>query len=265
MSDASNANDRMLILVHVPFGINENLLFKFYDIRYEQMLISLIKKYSANIVMCFSGHRHRDVFRVYSTPSTKVGIIGHPSISPIGSLSQPSIRKYSYDRKSLVLIDYEQYSLNLLESERTQKDEWRFSYRFSSWYCQSKGITSKSLSKLVYLIRTNAFYLKRFLLVKHNAETVQLNKNQIVHTLCALTLFNFDEFMLCTRTLRKKHIQYDNIIINNSLEKNFHMNEQLMEYRIIYRRVAISFYIFIIIFLSIIYRIYLKYFHKNQL
>ncbi|CAF3750258.1 unnamed protein product [Rotaria magnacalcarata] len=233
--DAHDRHDRVLLLIHVPFGMNENLLYKFYDLKYEQKLLSIIDKYSSNIIMCLSGHRHQDMFRVYSSSNATMGIIGHPPISPIGYLSQPSIRKYSYNRKSFTLKDYEQYSLNVNEAERTQKDRWALSYRFSSWYHQSKELTSTSLLRLIYLIRTNPMYSKRFLLTKHHTERTTLKKHRIIQTLCALTLFNFDEFILCTRILERKRIQYDNIVINNTSEINFHANEQLIEYRIIYR------------------------------
>lgn len=262
MSNAYSLNDQVLLLAHVPFGINENLLFKLYDIKYEQPLLSIINKYSSNIIMCLTGHRHQDILRVYSSGNTKLGIIGHPSISPIGYLSQPSIRKYSYNRKSFILTDYEQYSLNVKEAERTQKAQWKFSYRFSSWYHQSKEITSESLFRLIYLIRTKSFYLKRFILTKHYPEQIVVRKHRIIQALCALTLFNFDEFILCTRILEKKSIQYDNIVINYTSENNFHANEQLIEYRIIYRRVAFGLFTFIIVISWFIYRIYTKYFNN---
>jgi len=262
MSDAYNLNDRILLLAHVPFGINENLLYRFYDIKYEQKLLSIITKYSSNIIMCLSGHRHQDTFRVYSSLNTTMGILGHPPISPISYLSQPSIRKYLYNRKSLLLSDYEQYSLNLIEAERTQKDQWIFSYRFSSWYHQTKELTSKKLFHLVYLIRKKSFYLKRFLLTKHYSDKSILTNHKIIQTLCALTLFHFDEFILCTRLLENKNIQYDYLNINKSLEINAFINEQLIEYRIIYKRVAISLFIIIIIILWISYQIYLRFFNS---
>ncbi|CAF3918527.1 unnamed protein product [Rotaria sordida] len=212
MFDAQNLNDRILLLAHVPFGINENLLYKFYDIKYEQKLLSIINKYSSNIIMCLSGHRHQDVFRVYTSLNTTMGVIGHPPISPIGYLSQPSIRKYSYDRKSLILTDYEQYSLNVIEAERTQKDQWTLAYRFSSWYHQSQELTSENLLQLIYLIRTNSFYFKRFILAKHYTEKIILTKHRIAQTLCALTLLNFDELLLCTRILEKKDADRDGFI-----------------------------------------------------
>jgi hypothetical protein len=260
MSDVYNLNDRVLLLAHVPFGLNENLLYRFYDIKYEQKLLSIINRYSSNIIMCLTGHRHQDTFRVYSSLNTTMGILGHPSISPIGYLSQPSIRKYSYNKKSLVLNDYEQYSLNIIESERTQKDLWKFSYRFSSYYHQTKELTSTNLYKLVYLIRQNTFYLKRFLLTKHYTEKIILTNHKIIQTLCALTLFNFDEFILCTRLLENKNVQYNNLTINNSFEIDVFINEQLIEYRIIYKRVVISLSIIFIIILLFIYKIYLKFF-----
>ena len=208
--------------------------------------------------MCLSGHRHQDVFRVYSSFNQTVGILGHPSISPIGYLSQPSIRKYSYNRKLLILTDYEQYTMNLIEAGRTNKDEWKFSYRFSSWYRQNKSITSESLYQLVQLVRRDPFYLKRFLLTKHQTEQSKLTNHSIIQTLCALTLFNFDEFLLCTRALVKKNIYYPNFSINNSLEINVLINEQLIEYRMLYQSVAICLFIVIVITFSMIYYISFK-------
>jgi hypothetical protein len=262
MSDAYKLNDRVLLLAHVPFGINEDLLYKFYDIKSEQKLLLIINKYSSNIIMCLSAHRHYDTFRVYSSLNTTMGILGHPSISPIGYLSQPSIRKYSYNRKSLILTDYEQYSLNIIEAERTQKDQWTLSYRFSSWYYQTKELTSQNLFQLIYLIRKNSFYLKRFLLTKHYTEHKMITNHKIIQTLCALTLFNFDEFIMCTRTLENENIKYDNIVRNYSLEINVHRNEQSIEYRILYRRVAVGLFSFIIFMLWVIHQIYSKFFYN---
>lgn len=264
MYDAYNLNDRILLLAHVPFGINENLLYRFYDIKYEQKLLSIIDLYSSNIIMCLSGHRHQDTFRVYSSSNTTMGILGHPSISPIGHLSKPSIRKYFYNKKSLILTDYEQYSLNIIEAERTNKDQWEFSYRFSSWYYQTKELTSKNLFKLASLIRKKSLYLKRFLIAKHYTEKSSLTNHKIIQTLCALTLFNFDEFILCTRLFENTNIRYNDLMMNNSLEINTFTNEQLIEYRIIYRRVAIILFIIVIVILWISYQIYRKMFSNND-
>ena len=264
MSDVYQLNDRVLLLLHTPFGINEYYLYKFYDIKYEQKLLPIIEKYSSHIIMCLTAHRHHDLFRIYSSLNTTMGILGHPSINPMSYLTQPSIRKYSYNRKSLILKDYEQYSLNIIESEHTQKDYWKLSYRFSSWYYQSNELTSKTLFHLIYLIRTNYFYLKRFLITKHNAEKIILNQHQIIKTLCAVTLFNFDELMLCTRILRKKTtMNYNQIIINGGLDTDLFINEQLNEYKIIYRRVAISLFILIVFISLIIYQHYWKDFYRT--
>ena len=255
MFEAQNLNDRVILLAHVPFGINENLLYRFYRIQYEQKLLAIIKKYSSTIIICLSGHRHEDIFRVYTSSNTTIGILNHPSISPIGYLSKPSIRKYTYNRKSLLLNDYEQYTLDITEAERTQKDQWTLSYHFSSWYHQSKELTSESLHQLAYLIRTNSFYLKRFLVLKHSAESIVLTNHRIMQTLCALTLFNFDDFILCVRMLETQQIKYDRMVFNHSLERNVHLNEQLTEYRIIYKLIAIG----LVISLSMIFwRIYRK-------
>lgn len=264
MSQSVALHEQILLLIHTPFGINENLLYRFYDIQYEQKILSIINQYSSNIIMCLSGHRHQDTFRVYSSSNTKLGILGHPPISPIGYLSQPSIRKYSYNRKSLILNDYEQYILNIIDAERTQKDDWTFSYQFSSWYHQSKQITSESLHQLINLIRTNTFYLKRFLLTKHNTDRSKLTNHKIIQTTCALTLLNFDEFLFCTRLLEKTNYAFFNLTINNSLEMNLLTNEQLIEYQSIYRRVTVCLFIILLVSFVIVYRISRKYFDNEE-
>ena len=74
--------------------------------------------------MCLSGHRHHGTFRIYSSLNVTMGILGHSSISPSDYKTQPSFRYYSYNRQSLILTDYEQYSLNLRQTEQTQIDQW---------------------------------------------------------------------------------------------------------------------------------------------
>jgi len=260
MSRSVELHEQILLLAHTPFGINENLLYRFYDMKYEQKILSIIDQYSSNIIMCLSGHRHQDSFRLYSSSKGKLGLLGHPPISPISYLSQPSIRKYSYNRQSLVLNDYEQYILNIIDAERTQTDKWTFSYRFSSWYHQSKQITSQSLYHLINLIRTNSFYLKRFLLAKHSTDRTVLTNHKIIQTTCALTLLNFDEFLFCTRLLEKNNYSFFNLTINKSLEMNLLLNEQLIEYRLIYRRTIVCLFIVLFLCFSIIYWLFRKYF-----
>ena len=256
MAEAFHLNDRVLLLAHVPFGINENLLYKFYEIRYEQRLLSIVDLYASNIIMCLSGHRHQDTFRVYSTINATMGILGHSAISPISSLNQPSIRHYSYNRRSLVLTDYEQYVLDLHEAELTQRDLWKLSYRFSSWYHQSKELTSQTLHRLVYLVRTDPFYTRRFLLAKHHTETLTLARHKIVQTLCALTLFHFDEFLFCTRVLEQQSVHYEPLIINHSDARDLLLDEQSAEYRAIYTRVFLGLLGFTLVFLWITHQIY---------
>jgi hypothetical protein len=258
MSEAHHLNDRILLLTHVPFGIDETLLTKFYSIEYEQQLLAIIDKYSKNIIMCFTGHRHQDIFRIYSSLNTTMGILGHPSISPLNFYTDPSIRYYSYNRKSLILNDYEQYILNLIQTEQTQIDEWILSYRFSSWYHQSEELTSSNLRKLVYQIRNNAFYLKRFLLTQHYRENLTLTTHQIIQTLCSLTLFDFDELILCTNLLRNQEDKYPNMIMNYSLESNVLIHEQLIQYKTDRQYEIIPF----VIFLWIIYIIMWRYFRN---
>lgn len=234
MFEAFNNHDRILLLAHVPFGIDELVLTKFYNNEYQDKLLSIINQYSKNIIMCFSAHRHQDTFGVYSTSQTTMGILAHPSITPRDFYSEPSIRYYSYNRKSLILNDYEQYILNLIKTERTKIDEWILSYRFSSWYHQTEGLTSEHLLQLVYLIGNNTFYLKRFLLPHYYRKTLILTKEKIIQTLCSLLLFNFDEFMNCTKTLPNKQFEYKTIIMNYSLESNVLRNEQFNEDRYFY-------------------------------
>ncbi len=256
MSEAINLNDRILLLVHVPFGIDEMVLKKFYDVQYEQKLLSIIDKYSSNIIMCFTGHRHQDTFRLYSSPYTKMGILGHSSISPLDFLTDPSIRYYSYNRKSLILNDYEQYILNLMKTEQTQHDEWLLSYRFSSWYHQPKELTTKTLLKIIYLIKTNSFYRKRFLLTQHYREKILLTSQKIIESLCAITLFNLYELNLCTKFLTKNQHQYKSMMINYSPELDVLIDEEVNPYKILYP--------YMVIVLAVILLIIYKKFYKSS-
>ena len=239
MADAFHRNDRVLLLSHTPFGINENLHYRLFSIEHERKLLSVIDRYSSQIIMCLTGHLHQDMIRLYLTEKSTLGILSHPAISPISWLTNPSIRRYSYSRTSFDLIDYDQYALNLMETKQSNEARWKFTYRFSSWYQQSQSLSSDTLLRLVYLIRTDPFYLRRFLLLKHSAQTTTLTNQKILHTLCALTMFNFDEMILCTRTLQREKFFSSNVTtMNNSLEFDVHRKEQLWQYRRMYRRIA---------------------------
>lgn len=255
MSDAYHLNDRILLLTHAPFGIDEMFLMKIYNILYEQPLLTIIKKYSRNIIMCLTGHRHQDTFRIYRSSDTIMGILGHPSISPLDLFAEPSIRHYTYNRESLVLYDYNQYILNLIETERTNMDRCILSYRFSSWYDQPKEITSGNLAKLIERVANDPFYLRRFLLTQHYRENFTLTSEKIIQTLCALTLFNFDGFLRCTKSLRSEQYRYPPMIMNYSFESNVLIDEQLIEQRTTNRSVII-----VVILLWIIYIVVCKYF-----
>lgn len=260
MAEASKLKDRVLLLMHTPFGINENYLYNFYILKYEQALLSIINQYSSIILVCLSGHRHEDSFRVYSSSEATLGILSHPSISPIGYLSLPSIRRYRYNRVSIQLTDYDQYTLNLLESERTGRESWSLSYTFTSWYYQSREITSNSLRQLTYRVRTESSYLKRFLLAKYYSVNTTLTRHKIIQVVCAMTLFNFDEFILCTRLLEKKHLElYSEMIMNYLTQLNPHSAEQSNEYRHVYRRIAVFLFVVSITIGALIYRIFTIY------
>lgn len=246
MSDAFHQNDRVLLLTHLPFGIDEILITRFYVLFFEQKLFSIIEKYSQNIIMCLTGHRHVDTFRVYSNRNTIMGIISHPSISPLDFFSDPSIRHYTYDRKSLILIDYDQYILNLIEAERTQIDQWTLAYRFSSWYHQTDVLTSENLRKLIDLIYNDFYYLKRFLITEHYRERLILTPQKIRQTLCSLIFYHFDEFIYCTKYLQANHWLTQSMTVNYSFEINGIINEQLNQTNIFIRN------LFMISFLSIV-------------
>lgn len=259
MSDAYHRNDRILLLIHVPFGIDEPILMKFFDIIYEQQLLAIIDKYSRNIIMCLTGHRHQDAFRLYSSSNTVMGILANPSISPLDFLAEPSIRYYSYDRKSLILYDYDQYILNLIETERTQIDRWILSYRFSTWYNQPRELTSTNLAKLVRQISNDPFYLRRFLLTQHYRGNVTLTSLKIIQTICALTHFDFDGFLQCTNSFKDQHYKYPAIVMNYSLESNVLINER----QPIYKNCIYGYMIVIFaVFLGIIYIVFWKLFTR---
>jgi hypothetical protein len=87
-----------------------------------------------------------------------MGILGHSSIGSFGFLTNPSIRYYSYNRKSLILNDYKQYIFNLIKIEQTQINEWLLSYRISFMISSTKRTDIKKSCK------TSLFNKKQFFL-----------------------------------------------------------------------------------------------------
>ncbi|CAF1489134.1 unnamed protein product, partial [Didymodactylos carnosus] len=219
IADADRNNEKVLLLLHVPPGINEDLLYRFLDLHYEQLLLSIIENYSHRIILCLAGHRHQDMFRVYKN---KFVILGQPSLSPINSLTHPSIRHFSYDRYQLTINDYSQYALNLDNAFKSNIAHWQLMYTFSSWFnTKASSISINVLSKLVKLIKNDdEYYVKKFLLAKYHARQINASSHFLSVQICALTHLSFDEFLICIHKRKQNSKINYQISFSYSRDKN---------------------------------------------
>jgi len=110
------------------------------------------------------GHTHTDFFSLMKSKSGLNIAVAHvnPSLTTASSLN-PSFRVYEMDDSSYRLLDYSQYMLDLLKSNKERVPFWVLAYRFTQYY----GVPSMSLGSYDSLLKKmpvfcfNGFDLKR--------------------------------------------------------------------------------------------------------
>ncbi|TPP64995.1 Sphingomyelin phosphodiesterase [Fasciola gigantica] len=119
--------------------------------RYNQRLVSILRTFADVIITTLAGHEHVDGFRVLLSEKSKpIGTVFlGPSIDPIilpdrGDFN-PRIRLYHYDRGTGVLLDYEQFWLNL----STPGPSWHHEYTARADYQDLPDLSPQSMATLL--------------------------------------------------------------------------------------------------------------------
>uniref|UniRef100_T1ITW0 Uncharacterized protein n=1 Tax=Strigamia maritima TaxID=126957 RepID=T1ITW0_STRMM len=120
---------KVIITAHAPPGYFErNPIEPFLVSPYSEKFVQLVIDYADVILTQVYGHTHTDTFRLFMDSHGVVRSHGFiaPSVSPLKITAtngiNPSIRLYSYDVAENMVLDYEQYYLNI--SDVTGSGYW---------------------------------------------------------------------------------------------------------------------------------------------
>lgn len=147
LAAAREKKEPVWLLSHIPPGSNAKSsavrLVKTGALVFEPLLkeednkawISTLNNYSSTIKAVFTGHTHRDEFRLlFASPSLTEPVIGirtAPSISPITG-NNPGYQVYTYDPSKHTLLDETTYFLDLEKGVKS----WAVEYEYSKTYGQ---------------------------------------------------------------------------------------------------------------------------------
>ena len=200
------ANQKVWLSYHIPPGMDiyatihgngdcRQRVTESWKQRYSDMFIKIIKKYSKVVKANFSGHFHRDDFRVFSEDDRPYSFIHiTPSISPVYA-NNPCYHVITYEPSSFSLVNYESYSINL----STGNDpSWGFEYDFSKTYNQS-SITSRTLFNVYHLIQSDTevrkSYIKNYR--SDNVKSYAGDYRDWFYNWCGISHFTVNDYADC--------------------------------------------------------------------
>jgi len=150
LTAASRREEKVWLMAHVPLGVNsKSSAAKFIEKGklvndallsddWNNALARLLVTHAATIKASFTGHVHRDEFRLFYSKGRDLPVgsmrLG-PSISPITG-NNPGYQVYSYDRQSLELLDMAVHYLDI----GAAKPAWDIEYKYSQTY--GRGLRS---------------------------------------------------------------------------------------------------------------------------
>ncbi len=155
-------NATATLILHVPSGVNAysstnscnnwGAPVPYLTTSVDQTFQSIIKQYSEQVTVIFSGHSHMDDYRVFTDDSGNPYAFQRivPSISPIFD-NNPSYQIYSYDRFSGSLVDF--FTLTYT-GPNTTPNPWALEYDFTQEY-QVGSLTAEDVISLAKKIATD--------------------------------------------------------------------------------------------------------------
>lgn len=130
MSEAKG--EAVLILSHIPLGGMTGVSQIYIDI-----VAAILERYKDTIKGVFSGHTHSDQVIFHNELRNGDQVVTTEFIAP--SLTtytaiNPSFRVLEFDRETNELLGYEQYRMDLRESNLKGKAVWKMAYSFLAEY-----------------------------------------------------------------------------------------------------------------------------------
>jgi hypothetical protein len=133
------SNKPVWIIAHIPPTSSEST--DFFSDNFE----NLMNKYKSKISYSFYGHTHNDEYFLVKDKNSSIGVgfIG-PSLVPLKRNS--AFRIYQYDKSEI--INYQNYYLNLIETNLTKQVKYELLYDFKKEY--GINLSVNNFNKLTY-------------------------------------------------------------------------------------------------------------------
>jgi sphingomyelin phosphodiesterase acid-like 3 len=135
----------------------------FWEDKYEEAYVQLMREYSDVVTLAFAGHTHMDDFRLLNDDSGKPFLVTHisPAVSPI-RFNNPGFQVMEYDKTSGAIQDEATFYLKNLSAAKNSNDgQWDLEYDFNSAYGLN-GYNADNLKTLTDAIDNDPQTLSKF-------------------------------------------------------------------------------------------------------
>eukprot|EP01119_Soliformovum_irregulare_P014831 TRINITY_DN4092_c0_g1_i5.p1 TRINITY_DN4092_c0_g1~~TRINITY_DN4092_c0_g1_i5.p1 ORF type:complete len:354 (-),score=27.92 TRINITY_DN4092_c0_g1_i5:271-1332(-) len=129
MNDAFSCGERVIIMGHIPVGIDEYTSGYFWHPQFSDTLRNLLNQYQSTIGAMLFGHTHSDEFFFFTDPSSTVlsfQLIS-PALSPIFG-NNPAFRYFYFNNTENFLSSYDQYMLDLFLANKVFVSSFAFDF-----------------------------------------------------------------------------------------------------------------------------------------
>ena len=213
LAEASNAGERVWLLMHIPVGINDyntvkneeagSLPVEFWKPVYTRHFLDLILQHRKTIQVVFAGHTHMDDFRIVGMGETPLVVNKLvPSISPIFR-NNPAFQVYRFNGSTGAITSYQTYYLaNLATAERPTELEdlqWLLEYDFGSTYCQER-LDISAVRSIARDLQTNTSIQDLYMRFYSVSAPPAFDKAMLPAYSCAILHTRLEEFEKCQKT-----------------------------------------------------------------
>eukprot|EP01017_Pseudomicrothorax_dubius_P007173 TRINITY_DN12180_c0_g1_i2.p1 TRINITY_DN12180_c0_g1~~TRINITY_DN12180_c0_g1_i2.p1 ORF type:complete len:411 (+),score=75.60 TRINITY_DN12180_c0_g1_i2:65-1297(+) len=198
LEESESKNQAVFIIGHIPVGDRD--CTKAWSKRYQ----AVVERFSATIRGQFFGHTHADHFQVIRSVTDKSVITGVIHITPSLTTydrSNPSFRIYEIDSETHHIVNYEQYRINVLDSDPSnliieRAYDFLSEYGFSTW-------SLKNYEDLAERVLKDRATLRKFMINMYADSPYARNQSAnathrlAMETSCYLKSADYEDFYKC--------------------------------------------------------------------
>jgi len=200
LEDAKNAGDKVFLIAHVPFGLDEETrIYQMWRVFHDKLVEAMDGYHGNTIVASFYGHNHINSFKILRNSDDSGAHVGFltSSVSP-KPLENPSITKFVFDLQAPFTIrERINYYIDIAESNEQGQVVWKKSYSTAENYGLA-DCSADSMMQFINNMRTDRSLFDQF--YSHlwaNYQHRVCDKNCQKQMLCTLEFINMTEVDKC--------------------------------------------------------------------